>query len=95
MYQLVYKLLVGGIFIDARLEDSLKLSFLQAQLSTLAVTGQAGVFYDAYLFTGDLSMMVAKSDLCMVVFNDMVATQDYSKIESSLKTVWANSFQGK
>ncbi len=87
--------MVGGMLIDARLEASLKISSLQTQLSTLAVTGRSGVFYDAYLFTGDLSLLVAKSELCMVVFNDMIASQDYASIAASLKTVWTNSFQGK
>ena len=95
MYQLVYTLHLDNDRLDARLERSLALSSLQNKLKTLPVSGSDNVFYVSYLFTGDASTLVRKSDLCVVVFNDVVPTRHYDHVATAIQQTWEETFRSK
>ena len=95
MYQLVYTLQLDNDRLDARLERSLALSTLQNKLKTLPVSGSDNVFYVSYLFTGDVSTMMRKSDLCVVVFNDVVPTRHYDHVATAIQQTWEETLRSK
>ena len=95
MYQLVYTLHFDNDRLDARLERSLSLSALQNKLKTLPVSGSDNVFYASYHFTGDVSTLVRKSDLCVVVFNDVVPTRHYDHVATAIQHTWEETFRSK
>ena len=90
----MYTLHLDNSRLDRRLERSLSLSILQDELKTLAVTGSDGTFYDSYLFTGDSSTLVRKSDLCVVVFDDVVPARHYDHVVTAIQQTWEETFSG-
>jgi hypothetical protein len=81
--------------VDAAVTSTFSLAELQTMFAAIQVSRMVDVFYTAFLYDGDISLLIKKTDLCMVAVKQRVATQVYSEFNGVITMAWKNTGSGE
>ena len=81
--------------LDLQFNSGLDISAVNAMLAGISVSGQVGLTYDNFLFTGDLDVLVVEADLGFIVFSQKVSETDFTDISLAIKAALAQLNPGK
>ena len=83
-----YVVRTDALILSSITDVDLTLVEITSALTGIAVTGLTGQFYVDLLYSGDISLLVSKEDLCFLVVEQKVSTAHYVAFETAIASAW-------
>lgn len=90
-----YVVISDALVLNAVTETDLTEMEMSSALVSVSINGLTAQFYGQNLYTGDISSLVSKEDLCFLVVQQKVTETHYSSFESTIASAWQQVDAGK